>query len=51
MTATWDRIQTFLKALGELKDPDLYETGLRCVADLFEDQELRDKVSTLEKKA
>jgi len=37
LTATWDRVQTFLTALGELKEPELYSTGLEYVSNLIQD--------------
>ena len=37
MTAEWDNIQRLITALGTLKDPDLYEAGLRYLQDIFYD--------------
>lgn len=36
MTSTWDTVQSFLGALGKLKnDPDLYETGIEYISNLI----------------
>ncbi len=35
MTSTWDAVQILIIALGRLKDPDIYATGLRYLSNLF----------------
>jgi len=35
MTWLWDEVSEFLGNLGTLKDPELFETGISYVRDLF----------------
>ncbi len=35
MTSTWDAVQNLIGALGRLKDPDVYATGLSYISNLI----------------
>lgn len=35
MTSTWDQVQRLIGALGELKDPEIYSTGLEYISNLI----------------
>ncbi len=35
MTSTWDQVQSLLAALGKLKDPDIFATGIEYISNLI----------------